>query len=119
MTEVILIVDMYAKEGMQGEAEEFLQGLLAPSHAEEGCLLYAIHRNREDPRRLTFVERWTSTEALDLHMRTDHMQVAKGEIAKYFDSGPDIHMFDAVPGGSPSKGSIAGASAETAIMAHA
>ena len=108
MSEVLLIVDMYAKEGMQHEAEQFLLDLLGPSHEEAGCLLYAVHRSVDDPRRLTFVERWTSPEALDEHMAMAHMQAARTRIPLYFDSGPAIHRFDPMPGGEPAKGSLAG-----------
>jgi quinol monooxygenase YgiN len=108
VSEVVLIVEMYAKSEMQDEAEQFLVDLLGPSHAEPGCLLYAVHRSVEDSRRLTFIERWTSPEALDEHMAADHMQAARTKIPVYFDSGPVIHRFDPMPAGDPAKGSLAG-----------
>lgn len=108
MSEIILLVNLYAKEGREVDAERFLLDLLAPTHAEDGCLLYAVHRGLDDPRRIAFVERWESQELLDKHLHSDHIQQALADVGEYFDSGPDIVSYEAVPGGEVDKGSIAG-----------
>ncbi|WP_158581505.1 putative quinol monooxygenase [Actinomadura spongiicola] len=108
MSELILVVSLVAKPETQKEAEEFLIDLLAPTHAEEGCLLYSLHREVEDPTKIWFVERWSSRELLDIHLRSPHIQKALADVGKYFVEGPDIRVCEAIPGGEPAKGSIAG-----------
>jgi quinol monooxygenase YgiN len=108
MSEVILIVSLVAKPERQADAERFLDALLAPTHAEDGCLLYAVHRNVDDPTQLWFVERWASRPLLDKHLHSDHIQQALAEVDQYFNEGPVLRFCEALPGGEPDKGSIAG-----------
>jgi quinol monooxygenase YgiN len=108
MSEVILIVSLVAKPDKQAEAERFLADLLAPTHAEDGCLLYALHRDLDDPTHLWFVERWESRALLDKHLHSDHILKALGEVGELFTEGPDLEFCEALPGGEPDKGSIAG-----------
>lgn len=108
MSEIILIVSLVAKPDKQAEAEQFLADLLAPTHAEDGCLLYAVHRDLDDPTQLWFVERWESRELLDKHLHSSHIEKALAEVGDYFVAGPHLKYCEAIPGGEPSKGSIAG-----------
>jgi quinol monooxygenase YgiN len=108
MSELILVVSLVAKPERQKEAEEFLLDLLAPTHAEEGCLLYALHREIDDPTKIWFVERWASRPLLDAHLHSAHIQDALGGVGEYFSAGPDIRFCEALPGGEPAKGSISG-----------
>src|SRR4051794_21597579 len=108
MSELILIVSLVAKPEVRQEAEDFLVDLLAPTHAEEGCLLYSLHREVDDPTKIWFVERWASRSLLDAHLHSEHIQKALAEVGNYFSAGPDIRFCEAVPGGAPAQGSIAG-----------
>jgi quinol monooxygenase YgiN len=108
MSELILVVSLVAKPEKQKEAEEFLLGLLPPTHAEEGCLLYALHREVEEPTRIWFVERWASRSLLDAHLHSAHIQEALATVSEFFIEGPDIRFCEAIPGGHADKGSIAG-----------
>jgi quinol monooxygenase YgiN len=67
-----------------------------------------VHRGLDDPRRIAFVERWESRELLEQHIANDHIQKALKEVGRYFAEGPDIVFYEAIPGGEPDKGSIAG-----------
>jgi quinol monooxygenase YgiN len=108
MSEVILVVSLVAKPESQKEAEEFLLDLLSPTHAEEGCLLYALHREIDDPTKIWFVERWASRPLLDAHLHSAHIEEAVAGVGKYFSAGPDIRICEAIPGGQSDKGSLAG-----------
>lgn len=50
-----------------------LSGLLAPTRAEEGCVLYELMQNNADPSDFTFYEEWTSAAALDAHAASAHI----------------------------------------------
>jgi quinol monooxygenase YgiN len=108
MSEIVVVGGFTAKAGREQEALEVFQGLVEPTHGEEGCILYALHRGADDPRRLTFVERWSSRAALDAHLASEHVQGALGRLDELFDGGGDITVFEAVPAGVQQKGSLAG-----------
>src|SRR6185295_17328575 len=58
MSEVVVVGSFRAKPGKEAEAREVFEALVAPTHAESGCILYAFHQGTDDPRRFAFVERW-------------------------------------------------------------
>ncbi len=73
MSEVVVVGSFKIKPGKEEEALEAFKALVEPTHREEGCILYALHRGVDDPGRLTFIERWESRELLDAHLRSDHV----------------------------------------------
>src|ERR1700733_8339805 len=108
MSEVVVVASFVAHPGQEQEAEKFLWDLLATTHAEEGCLLYALHRGIDDPRRLVYVERWESRPLLEQHLHSEHIQTALSRVGKFFSEAPDIVYYEAITGGDADKGTIAG-----------
>jgi len=108
MSEVVVIASFLAQPGKESATEKFLSGLLAETHAEEGCLLYAVHRGIDDPRRLAFVERWTSRPLLERHLASEHIQSALARVPEFCSQAPDIIYYESIPGGAADKGTIAG-----------
>ena len=106
MAEIVVVGSFRAEPGKEEEALKAFEGLVAPTHAEPGCILYALHRGTDDPRRLTFIERWESREALDAHLATPHVQEVLKVAEELFGDSPDITVFEALPGGEPRKGSL-------------
>ena len=47
---------------------EVLKTLVEPTCREEGCLLYQLHVNPNDPTDLVFIEEWASEDALRLRL---------------------------------------------------
>ncbi|MGD0580689.1 MAG: putative quinol monooxygenase [Bryobacteraceae bacterium] len=52
---------------------EVLLGFIEPTRKEAGCIFYELLQDNTDPCQFTFVEEWTSDEALDIHLRTPHL----------------------------------------------
>ena len=73
MSEVVVVGSFKAQPGKEDEGLEAFKALVEPTHAEDGCILYALHQGSDDPARLTFIERWASREALDAHLKTPHV----------------------------------------------
>lgn len=107
MSEVVVVGSFTAQPGKEAEAEEAFRALLEPTHREDGCILYALHRGADDPQRLAFVERWASREALDAHLASPHTQAVLARATQLFSDGGDIVIYEPVPGGEPTKGSLA------------
>jgi quinol monooxygenase YgiN len=106
MSEVVVVGSFVAREGKEDDARATFQALVEPTHAEDGCILYALHQGHDDPRRLAFVERWASKEAIDAHLESDHVKSALAKADELFESA-DITIYDALPGGEERKGSLA------------
>lgn len=107
MSEIVVVGSFTAQPGKEEEAAEALRSLVEPTHREDGCILYALHQGADDPRRLAFVERWTSRELLDAHLGSDHVQSALARVEELFGDSADIVVYDAVPAGEASKGALA------------
>jgi quinol monooxygenase YgiN len=109
MSEVTVIVLARAKPGRGDEAEAAFREVTDPTHAEEGCILYALHRVGSAPDRLVLVERWASRKALDEHLASDHLVAFRASSADIWAEPMEILLVDPVGAGDPVKGSLAGA----------
>jgi quinol monooxygenase YgiN len=107
MPEVVVVGSFSARPGKEAEAVEAFKALVEPTHREEGCLLYALHQGVDDPRRLAFVERWTSRELLDAHLQSEHVQQALERVEEIFGDNAEIVVYEPLPGGETKKGSLA------------
>ena len=96
-----------AVPGKEAEAVEAFKALVEPTHGEEGCVLYALHRGVDDPGRLAFVERWASRELLDAHLSSAHVKEVLARAEELFGDSADIVVYEPLPGGEPAKGSLA------------
>ena len=107
MPEVVVVGSFVALPGKEEEAAEAMQALVAPTHAEDGCILYALHRGVDDPRRLALVERWASREQLDAHLGSPHVQELLRRAEELFGDSADIVVYEPLPDGEHRKGSLA------------
>lgn len=108
MSEVTVVVLAQARPGRGDEAERAFREVTTPTHAEEGCLLYALHRVAADPDRLVLVERWSSRAALDAHLASPHLIGFREGSAPVWAAPMEILIVDPVSAGDPAKGSLAG-----------
>lgn len=74
MTQLVLTAQIQAKRDKVAEVEEVLRGLIEPTRAEDGCIVYDLHLNNEDNTMYVFIETWASTQAWQAHMQSPHMQ---------------------------------------------
>ena len=107
MPEVIVVGAFKASPGKEEEALEALNALVEPTHGEEGCVLYALHRGTDDPARFAFIERWESRELLDAHLGSPHVAAALERADELWGENGDITVYESVAGGEPEKGSLA------------
>jgi quinol monooxygenase YgiN len=54
MSEVVVVGSFKSQPGKEGEAVEAVRALVEPTHGEQGCILYALHRGVDDPSGLAF-----------------------------------------------------------------
>lgn len=103
MSELTLVVRMNASPGREAEVERALRAAVAPTHAEPGCLRYALHRGVDEPSVFVLVERWRSRAALDEHMRTPHLVELLATLGELLAEPAAVGRYELVPEGDPQK----------------
>ena len=106
MDSVIVVATLTVKEGMEDRALEVLEPVVAGTHAEAGCLTYAIHRDNADPRTFVIVEHWTSQVALENHFVQPHMAELATHAAELLAEPPAVRFCSALGLGDPAKGAL-------------
>lgn len=107
MSEIVVVGSLKARSGKEAETREALGGLVVPTHAEDGCILYSLHQGVADPTRFAFVERWESQEDLDAHLASPHIAAVLARADELLAEPPDIVVYEALPQGEERKGSLA------------
>lgn len=107
MSEVIVLATVTPLPGHEAEVEEAFRALLEPTHGEDGCLLYALHRVAERPGQMVFIERWASREHLRSHAGSAHIAAVQAAMRDRLAVPVEIVILDPLAGGDPAKGSLA------------
>jgi quinol monooxygenase YgiN len=105
MPDVIVVATLTAKPGMADAVEAALTPMVAPTHDEDGCLLYALHRGGADDLTFVFVERWRSAAALAAHAEQPWV-TGLSALADALVGPPQVETFRALPAGDPDKGRL-------------
>ncbi len=71
--QVTVVATMKVKPADEDRALAILEGVIAASHGEEGCVKYTLHRATSEPGAFSIVEVWRSQEDLDAHFKEPHM----------------------------------------------
>jgi quinol monooxygenase YgiN len=69
-----IVAIFQAAPGREDDLAAALQGLVAPTLAEPGCLNYDLHRDLRDPGRFLFYENWETRAHWDAHMGSEHLR---------------------------------------------
>jgi quinol monooxygenase YgiN len=77
-TQVVCVAEFRALEGKTDDLIEALQVLMKPTHNELGCIRYELNQREDDPRWITFIEKWKDQKVFDEHCATPY-------IAHFFD----------------------------------
>ena len=89
---VTVIAEMTAKPGREEELKGHLLVLVEHTRQEEGCVQYDLHVSHDDPRKFVFVEIWTTSQALDHHLKSAHMKAFQ-EVSGELRSAPVVFLY--------------------------
>ncbi len=108
MSEVIGVVHVRAAEGKADEVVAAFTTCIEQTHAEEGCLSYALHRDNADANHLVLVERWRSQEDLDAHMTKPYVAdlFAVAGTPGMLSAAPEMAFVSSLGVGNAAKGSL-------------
>jgi quinol monooxygenase YgiN len=71
---IVLAVTWMANPGHEEQVAEIFRKLETASRQEPGCLLYIVHRHKEDPRHIFIYEQYKDEAALAAHRNSPHFQ---------------------------------------------
>jgi len=93
---MIVVAKLKAKSGEENKMEEALRSMVSKVEAEEGTLMYSLHRSQKDPTQFLFYEKYTDAEALKAHSETPYFKELFGVLQPLLDGAPGIEMYDEV-----------------------
>ncbi|MBN1333626.1 MAG: antibiotic biosynthesis monooxygenase [Synergistales bacterium] len=69
-----VVAKALVKEEKIGEYKEVAYTLIEMTRKEKGCISYELFQDRDDPRIMTFIERWQDMESLEEHFQAEHFK---------------------------------------------
>ena len=78
------------------EVQAILQGIVAPTRLETGCLSYQLFRNSGHPAELLFIEEWDDEKAIDAHFTTPHIRDALAKVTPLLAAAPIIKKYESL-----------------------
>lgn len=72
-TRVVVIAKFLAREGKEQELLERMQRLMEPTHKEPGYIRYELNQNVENPRIITYIEKFKDQQAFDTHKNAPYI----------------------------------------------
>lgn|ERR671932_147600 len=75
------------------EVKSVLLSIIEPTRQEDGCIVYELLQNQEDPTDFTFVEEWESQELLNAHLTSVHIAEALLQLKGLIAAEPDIRVY--------------------------
>lgn len=104
MSHVVVTAVFRPLPGRREEAKAAFEGVLAGVHAEEGCLLYALHDAADGT--LVLLEKWESQELLDAHSVGEPVQRLRAAVGGLLEGPADVVTMTPLPSGDPVKGAV-------------
>lgn len=71
---IVLAVVWVARAGHQEEVADVFRKLEAKSRQEPGCLMYVVHRHKDEPGKVFIYEQYRDDAALQAHKDSPHFQ---------------------------------------------
>jgi len=72
--ECTLIAYLHAKPEKRAELVKVLDGFVAPTRKEAGCVEYHCHVSADDPNLFVFYENWRTRKDLDEHLEMPYLK---------------------------------------------
>ena len=104
--DLVVIAEVFAREEKVGELEALLHDHTERCHEEPGILLFAVHRDRENPLHFAVIEVYESYEDIERHRNTERYGKLMETIVGLIDDRSRLEL-EPLPAGDPAKGRLA------------
>jgi quinol monooxygenase YgiN len=71
--QVVCVAEFRAFEGKTDALIQALHSLIAITHKEPGCIRYELNQREDDPRWITFIEKWKDKKDFDEHCQMSYI----------------------------------------------
>ena len=78
------------------QVKKVLESLIGPTRQEAGCISYDLHQGYEDKEHFMFYENWSSHDAWDKHMETDHLKNFHTQAPELLAEAPVVTVWEMV-----------------------
>lgn len=97
-----VLVTIEAKPGKEQAVEATLQGLVDPTHQEDGCECYILQRRVDRPGVFYLIEKWRSVADFRKHTASPHLSAVMARKDELF-AVLDIAFVSPITGANPVK----------------
>jgi quinol monooxygenase YgiN len=104
--EVVVVATVDVKPESNDAALSALTTAIEATHAEPGCVAYALHRDGKDAHRFVIVEKWATQGDLEAHGQAPHLKQLFSDLGPLLAAPPTIVYTAPVPVGDGVKGTI-------------
>jgi len=91
--EIVCIAQFMAKEGKEDELLEALHSLIARTRKEAGYIRYELNQAIDNPRTITFNEKFRSKEDFDFHCNTPYIKGFFDNVAPPLVEGVTVTLY--------------------------
>jgi len=95
---MVVVAVMKTKAGKEKEFENAIRELMANVEAEEGTLVYALHRAKKDPTQFLMFEKYVNEAAFAQHGSSPYFKEIFGRMASMMDGAPKIEIYEELGG---------------------
>jgi quinol monooxygenase YgiN len=96
MKPLTVVATFQARPGKETELRAALNGLVAPTRKEAGCLNYDLHAATDNPAKFLFHENWTSKAHLDAHLQSPHIKALLPRVDELCVAFPEISTWERI-----------------------
>ncbi|KQR91665.1 MULTISPECIES: putative quinol monooxygenase [Microbacterium] len=104
---VVVTAVFHPREGATQQLVEAMAAGIALTHAESGCLLYAIHDAADGT--ITMLEKWASAADLEAHATGAAIARLNADIAEHLAAPVVVTVMTPIPAGDAERGLLHGA----------
>ena len=93
---ITVLAILRARAGKADQVKEVLESLIGPTRQEAGCITYDLHQGYEDKDLFMFYENWSSHDAWDKHMQTEHLLSFRAQAGELLAEEPVVTVWEMV-----------------------
>jgi quinol monooxygenase YgiN len=95
MDEIRVIARALARAGKENQLRSTLVGMLRPTRAEQGCILYELYESNNGGL-FYFYEEWESQDALDRHTTTPHYKQLTQNVRDLLEGAFEVNVLNSL-----------------------
>jgi len=90
---VWVIAHVVARPGKEKQLRALLRRMVAPTHAEPGCLIYDLYES-EKPGSFYIYELWATRRDLRRHASSSHFRLLQQELPEFADGSIEVNLLN-------------------------